>query len=368
MSRLSKGQGAKVSSQDRQQAIEIVDTLRKETNATTEDICEVLGISARTYYRWRNDPDGEDKRATCERKPSIRDFTPEEKQEVIERYNAPEVADKSISEAYFYYLDKHMYFGSESTVRRILRPLGVDEESRRDGIRQKRKFSWFPEELVATGPNQVYSWDSTPFRGAYLGQQYHLYVAVDIYSRYIVGAEVYEADNSANAIDFLTKTLDKNGIKPDQLSLHSDNGPSMRATDTLKMLEVRGVHVTHSRPRVSDDNAYSESLFSTLNIRKGLDSRRYASLEELRVAVLNVVHEYNNDDHHSGINHVTPAQRHAGKDAQVLTERKETLEKAKAKNPARWNGRPVRDCTPAGPQYLNPAERGATVSSLKESS
>ena len=116
-----KGQGCKVSTQDRQQTLEIVDTLREETNASTEDICEVLGISARTYYRWRNDPDGEDKRATCTRKPSLRNVSPERKQLIIAKFTDPAVAGLSVGQAYNYYLAQGECYASLSTVRRILR-------------------------------------------------------------------------------------------------------------------------------------------------------------------------------------------------------------------------------------------------------
>ena len=178
----------------------------------------------------------------------------------------------------------------------------------------------------------------------------------------IVGYGVFDADNADNANTFLSETLDKHGIQPNQLVLHSDNGSAMRAVDTLAMLKARGVTVSHSRPRVSNDNPFSESLFATLNIRMGLDSRRYESVEECSKAVSKAVAQYNNEHHHRGINFVTPAERHAGRDHEVLAKRKATLELARAQHPDRWIKGHVMNCKPAGTQYLNPAERGATVS------
>lgn len=350
--------------------MEIVDKLRSDQelladprlNVTAAAICKELGIACKTYYRWRNDPDGEDKRATCKRAPNPRQLSPVEQELVIEKYNTPEVADKSITEAFFYYLGRDEYYGSESTVRRILRPLGVDQSTRRDGMRTRKQAGYHPLEYVAKAPNEVWTWDATPFRGRLAGEHYFAYIAVDIYSRMITGYGVFDADNSENAIAFLTEALDKNGIQPNQLVLHSDNGSAMRAVDTLAMLKARGVTVSHSRPRVSNDNPYSESLFSTLNIRMGLDSRRYESVEECAEAVGKAVEKYNNEHHHRGINYVTPADRHAGRDREILAKRKATLERAKARNPLRWIKGHVMNCEQAGPQYLNPAERGSTVS------
>lgn len=365
-----KGRGGKVSNQDRRKLVEIVDQLRVDpelvaAKVTVDAICKALHIAAKTYYRWKADPDGEDKRATCKRAPNPRSLSPEEKQQVLALINSEEVADKSVTQAYMHYLDQGVYIASESTIRRLLREKGVDQSTRRDGIRNSRAPGYRPDEYVASAPNMVWTWDGTLFRGRYAGQFYCVYVAIDIYSRLIVGYGVYEADNAENAIDFLTRAFDEHAIKRNQLVLHSDNGSAMRAADTLAMLKERGVIASHSRPRVSNDNAYSESLFSTLNIRKGLDSRRYDSLEECQEAVRKAVEQYNNEHHHRGINYVTPAERHAGRDAKVLAKRKETLEFARAKNPNRWIKNRVMNCEPAGAQYLNPSARGATVTPAK---
>lgn len=353
--------------------MEIVDRLRSDPelladprlHITTAAICKELGIACKTYYRWRNDPDGEDKRATCERAPNPRRLSPEEQRVIVEKFNAPEVVDKSITEAFFYHLDRGEYYGSESTVRRILRTFGVDQSTRRDGMRTCRQLGYRPSEYEAKGPNEVWTWDATPFRGPRAGEQYFAYIAVDIFSRMITGHGVFDADNSDNAIAFLSEALDKHGIQPNQLVLHSDNGSAMRAVDTLAMLKARGVTVLHSRPRVSNDNPYSESLFSTLNIRMGLDSRRYTSLGACADAVSKAVAQYNNEHHHRSINFVTPAERHAGQDHEILAKRQATIEQARAQKPSRWVKGHVMNCKSAGPQYLNPVERGATVSGKK---
>ena len=238
-----KGQGAKVSKQDRQKVIEIVDTLRADPRlkATTAAICKELGIACKTYYRWRNDPDGEDKRATCERAPNPRRLSPAEQRVIVEKFTAPEVANKSITEAIYYYLDRGEYYGSESTVRRILRTFGVARSTQRNSIRTYRQPSYHPSEseCEAKGPNEVWTLDAISFQGQLEGEQYFAYVVVDVYSRMIVGYGVFDTDNADNAIAFLSETLDKHGIQPNQLVLHSGNGSALRSVDPLAMLKTR---------------------------------------------------------------------------------------------------------------------------------
>lgn len=319
-------------------------------NVTVGAICKQLGIACKTYYRWRNDPEGEDKRATCKRAPSPRRLSPAEQSVIVEKFNAPEVAGKSITEAIYYYLDRGEYYGSESTVRRVLRTVGVEQSTPRDGTRKCRQPSDRPAKYVAKGPNEVWTWATTTLRGHQEGEQYFVYVAVDVYSRMITGYGVFDADNADNAITFLSETLDKHGIQPNQLVLHSNNGAAMMAVDTLAMLKARGVAVSQSKPRKSPDNMFSESLFATLKNRMGLDSRRYASIEECAEAVGKAVERYNTEHHHHGINFVTPAERHAGSDSETLAKRKATLERARALHPNRWIKGRVMNCKPAGPQ------------------
>ena len=360
-----KGQGAKVSKQDRQKVVEIVDSLRADPRlkATTAAICKELGIACKTYYRWRNDPDGEDKRATCERTPNPRSLSPEEQRVIVEKFNAPEVADKSITEAFYYYLDRGEYYASESTIRRVLRAFGAEQSPRRDGICTYLQPSYRPSESEAKRPNEVWTLDVIPFQGRLAEEQYFVYVAVDVYSRLIVGYRVFAADNADNAIAFLSETLDKHGIQPNQLVLHSNNGPAMRAVDTLAMLKARGVTVLQSRPRESNDNQPSDNFFASLNIHMGLDSQCYESVEECTKAVSKAVAQYNNE-HHRGINFVTPAERHAGRDHEVMAKRKATLEQAKAQNPNRLIKGHVMNCEPAGQQTSNPAPREAKEKSV----
>ncbi len=360
-----KGQGAKVSKQDRQKVVEIVDSLRADPRlkATTAAICKELGIACKTYYRWRNDPDGEDKRATCERTPNPRSLSPEEQRVIVEKFNAPEVADKSITEAFYYYLDRGEYYASESTIRRVLRAFGAEQSPRSDGICTYLQPSYRPSESEAKRPNEVWTLDVIPFQGRLAEEQYFVYVAVDVYSRLIVGYRVFAADNADNAIAFLSETLDKHGIQPNQLVLHSNNGPAMRAVDTLAMLKARGVTVLQSRPREGNDNLPSDNFFASLNIHMGLDSHCYESVEECSKAVSKAVAHYNNE-HHRGINFVTPAERHAGRDHEIMEKRKAILEQAKAQNPNRWIKGHVMNCEPAGQQTSNPAPREAKEKSV----
>lgn len=362
--------GGKVIKQDRQAAVGLIEqlTLQKDDTGFKADIrtvCRVLGISPTSYYRWKKDLDAEDRRATCKRPPNPLAYSEQEQQEIANKYCEKEVCDMSVERAYFTYLDKGEYYCSPSTARRVLRKFGVDGSKRRDNMKPaNRKNTYRPPESIANAPNEVWSYDATPYG------EYNLFVAIDIYSRKIVGWHTCVGETSANAVEFLTKTFEENNIqKGHPLRIHSDNGPAMRAEDTVRLLnDMELKEVTHSRSHVSDDNPYSESVFATLNIRLGLDLRRYHSLEECREACAKAIWKYNNEYFHKSINYVPPAIRHEGAEAEraFLERRKQTLEQARAKAPQRWVKGFVMNCEPAGPQVLNPTPRGAKVASLSD--
>lgn len=194
------------------------------------------------------------------------------------------------------------------------------------------------------------------------GSFYYGYVVIDIYSRLIVHAEVYPADNAHYATEFLSKAFHKHGIKPRSLVLHSDNGSSMKAAETLALLDEWEVRFSHSRPRVSNDNPYSEAFFKTLKYKGGRYPRQgFRSLEKARDWVNKFVTCYNNDHFHSGIGYVTPQSRFNNEDAEILGKRKRVLEEARKKNPERWINGVVMNCEPAGTQFLNPEQPSKAV-------
>lgn len=275
---------------------------------------------------------------------------------MINRFNQPDVRDLTPEQAVLELLDKGEYLCSASTVRRIFAKHGIDGASRRDNVRICSHRGYRPEELVASKPNEVWSWDGTPLKNIWGQPVFMTYAIIDIYSRKIVHIDVFDSDCSENAVKFLGDALKKNHIPRGTLTLHSDNGSAMRASKTEEFLSLHGVATSHSRPRVSNDNAFSESFFSTFNIRMGVDKRRYKSTDECRKYVQQRAEEYNNR-YHSGIGFCTPNARHACKDQEQLDRRNETIQKAFILNPKRWFSGKTRKCQIAGVQYLNPSDK-----------
>ena len=197
-----------------------------------------------------------------------------------------------------------------------------------------------------------------------IGMWFHLYLVLDLYSRKIVGWEVHATDDSVHAAHLVRRTALAEGIatmltKP---VLHGDNGATLKATTVLGMLYWLGVKPSYSRPRVSDDNAYAESLFRTAKYRPEFPAKGFADLDAARTWAAEFVRWYNDEHRHSGIRYVTPGQRHCGADQAILAARHELYLQARARNPARWSGT-TRDWTPIGAVTLNP-ERDSVVAAL----
>lgn len=201
--------------------------------------------------------------------------------------------------------------------------------------RQNRKL----KALLATAPNEVWSWDITYLQSCIKGQFYYLYMIEDIFSRGIVGWEVHDQELSELSSTLMEKTVQEQGISKNQLTLHADNGGPMKGATMLGTLQTLGVMPSFSRPSVSNDNAFSESTFKTVKYCPMYPDKPFASLEEARQWAGKFVDWYNNHHRHSGIKFVTPMQRHRGLDADILTKRKTVYEQAKANNPLRWSGR-----------------------------
>jgi transposase InsO family protein len=195
-----------------------------------------------------------------------------------------------------------------------------------------------PAPLIAKGPNEIWSWDISYMKGPIRGQFYYLYMFMDIFSRKIVGYEVYETESMELSAALIDKICKKENIKKDQLILHADNGGPMKGSTMLVKLYDLGVVPSFSRPSISDDNPYSESLFKTVKYCPKYPIKGFSSLEEARKWVKDFVNWYNNEHLHSGIKFVTPSQRHEGTDKKILENRKEVYKNAKLKNPIRWSG------------------------------
>ncbi len=247
--------------------------------------------------------------------------------------------------------DQGIYLASESTFYRIRRRLYAlkGKENGKGHLMKK------PTTYSADGPCQVWTWDITYMKGPIAGVFFYLYLIIDIYSRFIVGWEVWENQSADNASTLMRRACNAQGrLSTQPLVLHSDNGSAMKGAIMLATLEELGIIPSFSRPRVSNDNPYSESQFKTLKYCRSYPKNGFATIEEAREWVNGFVHLYNYEHLHSGINYVTPADRHYGRDKEILAHRQEVYEKAKAEHPERWNNRKIRDWNPVGIVTLNP--------------
>ena len=319
--------------------------------------CRILGASVRTIQRWRLKGGGEDERQGPRTEPGNK-LSEAERQEVLDVATSPEFRDESPKQIVPTLADQCIYLASEATFYRILR------EAKLMAHREpSRPPSPKPRELVATGPNQVYTWDITYLRSPVRGEFYYLSMFVDLYSRKIVGWRVDEVESMDHAAELIRRICWTEGIEPGTVTLHSDNGGPMKGSTMLATLEKLGVVPSFSRPRVSDDNPYSEALFRTLKYRPGYPHGPFEDIEAARDWVAAFVDWYNHCHLHSSIQFVTPADRHAGRDVEILARRKAVYEAARAKRPERWSGS-TRDWTPAVEVVLNPGS-SASVEAKK---
>lgn len=318
-----------------------------------EPACEAAGITLRTYRRWfQRGIVQEDKRPTAARAKPPNTLNERERCAILSICNEPEYASLPPSQIVPTLLDQGRYLASESSFYRLLKS---NQQLNHRGRSQAPKKKAKPTSFAATQGNQVWSWDITYCPSGVVGKYYYLYLFEDIYSRKIVGYEVHDRECGILASELLQRCMLREqcfNTHP-ALVLHSDNGAPMKAFTMKAKLEELGVISSYSRPRVSNDNPFSEALFRTLKYRPEWPSSGFSSLSKVRDWVQCFVGWYNEKHKHSGINFVTPAERHAGKDKEILQQRKAVLERAKANNPSRWSGS-IRNCEPVGAVMLNP--------------
>ena len=214
---------------------------------------------------------------------------------------------------------------------------------------------------MATGPNQVYSWDITYLRSPIRGGFYYLYLVVDVWSRKVVGAAVHDRESSDLAADLIEEVCILHEVDPRGIVLHSDNGGPMKGSTMLAMLQQLGIVPSFSRPSVSDDNPFSESLFRTMKYSLEYPSKPFASLDHAQAWVARFVRWYNTEHLHSGINFVTPVDRHTGREGAIFARRREVYEAARGRNPERWSGS-TRKWESVKEVRLNPEKQGAARS------
>jgi len=322
--------------------------------------CEEAGITVRTLQRWAAE-DGlrtGDRRPEADRPTPAHALTEAERARILAVANEPRFADQPPARIVPALADEGIYIASESSFQRVLRAHGQTQHRGRTRAPQPSRT---PTTHVATAPGQVWCWDMTYLPTAVQGHWFYLYLIMDLYSRKIVGWEIHDADHADHAVCLLKRTALSEGVHAmlEKPVLHGDNGSTLKATNVLALLNWLSIKPSYSRPRVSDDNAYVESLFKTAKYRPEFPARGFATLEDARQWGRHFVHWYNVEHRHSGIRYVTPAQRHALEDRAILQARHETYLKARERNPARWF-RGTRDWSPIEVVTLNP-ERDAVI-------
>jgi len=295
--------------------------------------CEALDINKRTVERWRSSGASDDLRKGPKSPPSNK-LSQLERQEIVTTMNSPAYRDLSPNQIVPLLADKGRYLASESSFYRILHEENLlhHRESSRPATHAR------PTEKIATDSNQVWSWDITYLASPVRGQYYYLYMVMDVWSRKITGWEVHPVEDMELSSVMIRRLCEENDIARDQLKLHADNGGPMKGATMLATLKKLGVAASFNRPRVSDDNPYSESLFRTLKYRPEYPKRPFESLEAATQWVSGFVRWYNEEHLHSEISFVTPSSRHAGSDTAILKNRTRVYEEARKKNPNRWSG------------------------------
>jgi transposase InsO family protein len=262
-------------------------------------------------------------------------ITDTEEKLILSTVNSAEFVDKSPRQIIPLLADRCIYLASEATVYRILGKHGLLAHRRSSKAPVPRKK---PGAVVSNAPNQLWSWDITYLKGPRPGSYFYLYLVMDVFSRKIVGAKVHHQESSLLASGFIQEAVLANGVAPGALILHSDNGGPMKGSSMLATLQWLGVTPSFSRPRTSDDNPYSESLFKTLKYSLNYPKDGFESIEDAFQFADSFVKWYNTQHLHSRINWVTPEDRHNGFDIALLKARQQIYEAAKQHHPKRWSG------------------------------
>jgi len=319
--------------------------------------CAALGVARSTVYRRRK---AKAAAAVARPRPTPeRALSAQERVVVLETLRSERFVDRSPTEVWATLLDEERYLCSERTMYRILAEEGEVRE-RRDQLRHP---AYAKPELLATGPNEVWSWDITKLKGPAKWVYYYLYVLLDIFSRYVVGWMVAERESAALARKLLATACDNQGIGRDQLTVHADRGQVMRSKEVAQLLADLAVTQTHTRPYTSSDNAFSESQFKTLKYSPEFPDR-FGSPEHAVGFCREFFPWYNTEHRHTGIGYLTPEAVHYGEAARILQERQAVLDRAFQAHPERFvRGRPTPPELPGAVWINKPAESGAAQKS-----
>ncbi len=306
--------------------------------------CDVLNISRSRVYRAR-----QPKPKTNPRPTPAHALSEEERVTVREVLNSPQFMDQAPRQVYARLLDDGIYLCHWRTMYRILN----DHAEVRERRHVRKHPVYKKPELLATSPNQVWSWDITALRGPAKWINYPLYTVLDIYSRYVVGWMIAEVESSEFAKQLIAEITHQQGIQADQLILHADNGAPMRGKPLSQLLVDLGITGSHNRPYTSDDNPFSEAQFKTMKYRPDYPNR-FESLIDARRWARSFFDWYNHQHYHSGLNLLTPASVHYREDEAVKQHRQTVMNAAYRVHPTRFvKGKPVIKGAPHA-VYINP--------------
>lgn len=336
---------------DRQHAVTLIQEAQ-QAGARLPPICRELGIAVRTYQRWTRGggikPDG---RPEALRPVPANKLRQEERAAVLALCHEPAYASLPPGQIVPRLADEGHYLASESSFYRMLRE--ANEQQHRGRARAPRPTA-DPPRLCAQAPCQVWSWDISWLPGPVKGLFFYLYLIVDLYSRKIVGWEVYECESATYAAEVVRRAVLAEQVIDQPMVLHADNGSPMKGETLLATLYRLGISASYSRPRTSNDNPFSEALFRTCKYCPAYPTQGFVSLEQARTWMQQFVQGYNQTHRHSSIRFVTPAQRHQGLDGAILANRQVVYAQAKARHPERWSG-PIRNWQPITAVWLNPS-------------
>jgi putative transposase len=304
--------------------------------ARIKEACRMVEISPRTLQRWREGGEvkADGRQQAGQRREPANKLSEEEKLRILAVANEPEFACMPPSQIVPILADRGRYIASESSFYRVLRE--ANQLAHRGKAKAPKRHR--PTPLQASAANQLWSWDITYLATTIKGQFFYLYLILDIYSRKIVGWEVYANESAEHAATVFRKTHLREGVGAQSLVLHSDNGSPMKGATMLATLQQLGVMPSFSRPSVSNDNPYSEAMFKTLKYHPGFPDKPFDSLDEARQWVAGFQHWYNEIHRHSALKFVTPGQRHRSEDITILEQRKILYDAARAQRPERWSG------------------------------
>lgn len=321
-----------ISAPDRQAAVVLIDEA-VESGARKALACREAGITLRTLERWvRGGELRSDARPTALRPEPAHKLSEAERAAVLQLVNEPRFAALPPTQIVPRLADEGRYVASESTIYRLLRA----EQQLAHRSRARTAVYREPPRRCASGPNQLWCWDITYLPAAVRGTFFFLYLVLDVYSRKIVAHEVHAEESGQHAAALMDRAVLRERIAGQPLVIHQDNGSPMKASTFVAKLQELGIDASYSRPSVSDDNPYAESLFRTCKYRPDYPGV-FASLDEARAWALRFERWYNHTHKHRNLKFVSPVQRHSGADRAIFSARSAVYEHARSKHPARWS-------------------------------